>query len=121
MVQSVAGSGILEGMIVKNVAGRAAFSADKMGKVSLGSGTYLYAGMNCFLPGQEHQAHVHADQDKMYVVLAGRGEARVGDELADVETGDLILAAAGILHGLKNTGTEPFSVLVVFGPPPKAK
>ena len=108
-------------MIVKNVAGRAEFSADKMGKVSLGSGTHLYAGMNCFLPGQEHRAHVHADQDKMYVVLAGRGQAQVGEEVHEVEAGDLILATAGVMHGLKNTGTEPLSVLVVFGPPPKAK
>jgi quercetin dioxygenase-like cupin family protein len=108
-------------MIVKNVAGRAEFSAEKMGKVSLGAGAHLYAGMNCFLPGQEHRAHVHADQDKMYVVLAGRGEAQVGDEVHDVEAGDLVLAAAGVVHGLKNTGDEPFSVLVVFGPPPETK
>ena len=108
-------------MIVKNVAGRAEFSAEKMGKVSLGAGAHLYAGLNCLLPGQEHQAHVHADQDKMYVVVAGRGEAQVGDEVHDVEAGDLILATAGVVHGLKNTGIEPFSVLVVFGPPPKGK
>jgi len=108
-------------MIVKNVAGRAEFSVEKMGKVSLGAGAHLYAGLNCFLPGQEHQAHVHADQDKMYVVLEGTGEARVGDDVQEVEAGDLILATAGVVHSLRNTGTEPFSVLVVFGPPPKAK
>ncbi|HEY3441130.1 MAG TPA: cupin domain-containing protein [Paludibaculum sp.] len=108
-------------MIVKNVAGRAEFSSAKMGKVSLGAGAHLYAGLNCFLPGQEHQAHVHIDQDKMYVVMAGCGEARVGDEVHAVEPGDLILATAGVVHGLKNTGTAPFSVLVVFGPPPQAK
>lgn len=108
-------------MIVKDVAGRAEFSAVKMGKVALGAGAHLYAGLNCFLPGQEHQAHVHADQDKMYLVLAGRGEARVGEDVQAVEAGDLILAAADVVHGLKNTGTEPFSVLVVFGPPPKGK
>ena len=110
-------------MIVKNLAGRAEFSADakKMGKVSLGAGAHLYAGLNCFLPGQEHQAHVHADQDKMYVVVAGRGVAQIGGEVTEVETGDLILATAGVVHGLKNTSTQPFSVLVVFGPPPDRK
>jgi quercetin dioxygenase-like cupin family protein len=108
-------------MIVKNVAGRAVFTAEKMGKVWLGAGKHLYAGLNCFLPGQEHSAHVHADQDKMYVVMAGNGEAQVGDAVHAIEAGDLILAAAGVVHGLKNTGTGPLSVLVVFGPPPKAK
>jgi quercetin dioxygenase-like cupin family protein len=105
-------------MLLRNVAARAEFSDAKMGKVSLASGQYLYAGMNCFLPGQEHRAHVHPDQDKLYYVLTGSGQAQVGEEVLDVAAGDLVLAPAGVLHGLKNTGTEPLSVLVVFGPPP---
>ena len=60
-------------MIVHNPAARAQFAAEKMGKATLGSGTHLYAGLNCFEPGQEHHAHVHADQDKLYVVLDGTG------------------------------------------------
>lgn len=106
-------------MLLRNVVERAEFSEGKMGKVSLASGEHLYAGMNCFLPGQEHRAHVHADQDKLYYVLAGAGEAQVGEDVQAVSAGDLILAPAGVLHGLKNTGSEPLSVLVVFGPPPK--
>ena len=108
-------------MIVKDVAGRAEYSAEKMGKVRLGAGAHLYAGLNCFLPGQEHRAHVHADQDKLYMVVAGRGEARLGDEVHSVEAGDLILAEAGVVHGLKNTADVPFAVVVVFGPPPDRK
>ncbi len=105
-------------MIVKSVRSRAAFQTEKMGKVSLAAGQHLYAGMNCFLPGQEHKAHVHADQDKLYLVLGGKGEAQLGQEVHAVEEGDLILATAGVPHGLKNTGSEPLNVLVVFGPPP---
>ena len=106
-------------MVLKNVVSLSEFPEAKMGKVSLAAGEHLYAGMNCFLPGQEHKAHVHADQDKLYYVLSGSGEAQVGAETHAVGAGDLILAAAGVVHGLKNTGSEPLSVLVVFGPPPR--
>lgn len=106
-------------MILDNIAARAEFGSSKMGKVRLASAAHLYAGLNCFLPGQEHAAHVHADQDKMYVVLEGRGEATVGDEAGAVAAGDLVFAPAGVSHGLKNTGEENLVVLVVFSPPPK--
>jgi quercetin dioxygenase-like cupin family protein len=105
-------------MIIRAAAGLAEFRSEKMGKVTLAAGQHLYAGLNCFLPGQEHKAHVHADQDKLYLVLSGTGEAEVGETKEAVSAGDLILAEAGVSHGLKNTSSEPFTVLVVFGPPP---
>ncbi|MBI3473119.1 MAG: cupin domain-containing protein, partial [Candidatus Solibacter usitatus] len=67
-------------MIVSKAAGRAAFNPEKMGKASLAAGEHLYAGLNCFEPGQEHRAHVHAGQDKLYFVLEGSGEVVVGEE-----------------------------------------
>jgi mannose-6-phosphate isomerase-like protein (cupin superfamily) len=105
-------------MIVKSAASRAAFSLEKMGKVSLGAGAHLYAGLNCLLPGQEHSPHVHGDQDKMYLVLEGTGLASCGGEQAAVGPGDLVLAPAGMPHGLKNTGDVNLVALVVFSPPP---
>lgn len=106
-------------MIIRNIAGRAEFPAGKMGKVHLAAGDYLYAGLNCFSPGQEHAAHVHADQDKLYYILEGRGEASLGEEVAAVEAGDLVFARAGAPHGMKNTGAEPLIVLTLFAPPPR--
>lgn len=106
-------------MILHDIARLAEFDAGKMGKVSLAAGERLYAGLNCFLPGQQHAAHVHADQDKLYCVLSGTGEAQVGEDTRQVAQGDLILARAGVAHGLKNTGPSPLVVLVVFAPPPR--
>lgn len=106
-------------MILDHIAGRAEFGETKMGKVSLVAGEHLYAGLNCFLPGQEHKPHVHADQDKMYVVIAGRGEASAGGEERGVAVGDMVFAPAGVAHGMRNTGEENLVVLVVFAPPPK--
>ncbi|HPT28445.1 MAG TPA: cupin domain-containing protein [Bryobacteraceae bacterium] len=105
-------------MILTHIAARAEFGESKMGKVQLASGAYLYAGLNCFLPGQEHAAHVHANQDKLYVVLEGSGEATVGDEQHSVAAGDLVFAPAGVPHGMKNTGESNLVVLVTFSPPP---
>jgi quercetin dioxygenase-like cupin family protein len=106
-------------MIIRRAASLAQFSADRMGKVSLGAGEFLYAGLNCFLPGQEHKPHVHADQDKLYVVLEGAGQASVGEETSEVGPGDVVLAAAGMPHGMRNAGPDPLVVLTLFSPPPK--
>lgn len=107
-------------MIIKRAASLAQFSPEKMGKASVAAGAHLYAGLNCFEPGQEHKAHVHADQDKLYVVLEGSGQATVGPETAQVESGDVVLARAGVPHAMRNNGAGRLVVLVVFGPPPKA-
>jgi quercetin dioxygenase-like cupin family protein len=108
-------------MIIRAASGRAEFTDARMGKVSLASGQHLYAGLNCFLPGQEHKAHVHPDQDKMYVVLDGAGIATVGEEAAAVAEGDVIFAPAGVPHGMRNDSDTPLTVLTVFAPPPAAK
>lgn len=108
-------------MVLRHIGRLAEFDADRMRKVPLAAGGRIYAGLNCFLPGQEHTAHVHADQDKLYYIVAGSGEAQVGEETHEVAQGDLILAPAGVEHGLKNTGLEPLVALVVFAPPPPQK
>lgn len=108
-------------MIIKKIAQKAQFPTETMGKVRLAAGEFLYAGLNCFAPGQAHHAHTHADQDKLYYVVEGRGEATLGEQVSEVEAGDLVLAPAGVVHGMANTGTEPLIVLTLFAPPPRAK
>ncbi|GIU74444.1 MAG: hypothetical protein KatS3mg004_1531 [Bryobacteraceae bacterium] len=106
-------------MVIRDIACRAEFLPDRMGKVTLASGERLFAGLNCLLPGQEHAAHVHSNQDKLYFILAGQGEAILGEEAHAVGEGDLVLAPAGLPHGLKNPGPGVMVVMVVFAPPPR--
>lgn len=106
-------------MIIHNAASRAAFNPGKMGKVTLAAGDKLFAGLNCFSPGQEHAAHAHSVQDKLYFIVEGAGEAMVGDETSAVVPGDFVFAPAGVLHSMKNTGDTPLIVLVAFAPPPQ--
>lgn len=105
-------------MLVRNIVSHAAFRPEKMGKAELCRAGLLYAGLNCFLPGQEHQAHAHAGQDKLYYVLEGAGEATVAEESYAVTVGDLVLAPEGVMHSMKNTGMANLVVLVILAPPP---
>jgi quercetin dioxygenase-like cupin family protein len=107
-------------MIFRNPAAGAVFNPAKMGKVTLGSSARLFAGLNCFEPGQEHHAHVHADQDKLYVVLEGEAEVVIGEDRSALSPGGAALAPAGVSHALKNAGPGRLVVLVVFSPPPPA-
>ena len=108
-------------MIVKDTVSKAVFRPEKMGKANLLAGEHLFAGLNAFEPGQEHQLHTHPGQDKLYFVLSGDGEVRVGNEQAHIRPGDLVLAQAGEDHSLRNPGPERLVVMVVMAPPPASK
>ena len=66
-------------MFVKRISAAAEFTPDKMGKSALFRGDHLFAGLNSFEPGQEHAAHAHAGQDKLYLILEGSGLVQIGD------------------------------------------
>lgn len=108
-------------MEIAKVTEKARFSPDKMAKVDLARGTMLSAGLNCFEAGQEHAAHVHAGQDKLYYVVQGQGVLQIGNEEGPFSVGDVAIAPSGVEHALRNPGPEPLVVLVVFAPPPAAK
>lgn len=108
-------------MIVKNVASRAAFFPDKMGKADLLRGGYVFAGLNCFEPGQEHALHTHAGQDKLYYVVEGQGIVRIGEDQTRIAAGDLVLANADEPHSLRNPGPGRLVVMAIMAPPPATK
>ena len=108
-------------MFVRNALGHAQFNPDKMGKSTLCQGDFLFAGLNAFEPGQQHAAHIHAGQDKVYFVLQSRGLVRVGDVEETLAAGDAALAPSGVPHSIQNTGPERLVVMTVMAPPPVAK
>ncbi len=108
-------------MIIQNAASKAEFRPDKMGKSDLALCEHLFAGLNSFEPGQQHQLHTHAGQDKLYFVLEGEGDVTVGSEQARIGPGDLVVARSGEEHSLSNPGPGRLVVMVVMGPPPAKK
>lgn len=78
----------------------------------------LQADLYCLGPGQAQALHAHAEQDKLYLGVQGRPRIRVGEETVWLEAGELVLAPAGIQHGVENPAEAPCVLLVVVVPPP---
>lgn len=90
----------------------------KFFKTTLFDGEYVMAGLNCLEPSQEQAVHSHADQDKFYFVVEGRGTFTVGGEVREVGEGTLVAAPAGVPHGVTNPGAGRLVLLVAIAPPP---
>lgn len=56
-------------------------------------------------PGHGQALHSHAPE-QVYVVVAGRGRMRVGEEVAEVRAGELVFIPSNVTHGIENTGSE---------------
>lgn len=93
--------------------------AEKFYKTTLFQGNNLMIGLNCLEPGQVQKVHDHADQDKVYYVIEGKGHFTVGETVTEVGPGGIVWAAAGIPHGVKNEGDSRLTLLVGIAPPPR--
>jgi len=106
-------------MFVQRVSHLAKFAPAKMGKSTVVQGEYLFAGLNSFEPGQEHAAHTHEGQDKLYLVLEGSGLVQVGEETELLLAGDAAFAPSGVAHSIRNPGPQRLVVMAVLAPPPR--
>jgi mannose-6-phosphate isomerase-like protein (cupin superfamily) len=91
-------------------------NAEKFYKATLWQGEHVMIGLNCLEPTQVQPVHAHIGADKFYFVLTGRGSFRVGDDEKTVESGTVVVAPAGVPHGVTNTGAERLSLLVAIAP-----
>ncbi len=94
------------------------FSGEKLKKHNLFQTSRFFCDVYCFEPGQEQKGHVHADQDKVYMVLDGQGTFRVGDQEQVLGPGQGTLAPAGEEHGVVNHSRARLRVLVFMAPNP---
>lgn len=56
-------------------------------------------------------------QIEAYLILAGRGTARVGGEAAPVVAGDVVYIPAGAEQWIENTGEEILKFAAIVAPP----
>ncbi|MBK1613628.1 cupin [Rubrivivax gelatinosus] len=69
-------------------------------------------------PGAEQPRHAHAASEQVWVAVAGQGTLLLADgALAGFAAGQVARFADGEVHGLRNTGAEPFVYLSVTSPP----
>src|SRR5882757_5203360 len=52
-------------------------------------------------------------RDELYLVASGGGRYRVENTVTKVGTGDLLFAAAGVVHGFEDF-TDDFAIWVIF-------
>ena len=104
--------------VFKDVLAQISFAADKMKKVNLFDTERMFCDVYCFEPGQEQTAHAHKGSDKVYYVLQGTGQVRVGQEVRELGPGGIALAPAGAEHGVRNAGPNRLTVLVFMAPKP---
>ena len=104
--------------LIQHLPTRAAFSAAKMTKLDCFRSNRLLVGLNCFEPGQEQQSHTHAGADKFYFVVSGKARFLIGDRSIEAQAGDLILAPAGVPHGVERA-IERTILLMAIAPAPQ--
>jgi len=102
---------------IRSVLDAARFSPDQASKADLFRGAQLFVGLNCFEPGQSQAVHAHAGADKFYLLLSGKARMRVGDEVFEAESGEVVWASAGVPHGVE-AAIERTVMLVAMAPPP---
>ena len=67
-------------------------------------------------PGHEVGRHRHEGDGEVFYILSGKGKYLLGDELVDVEKGDVLFVDDGEEHYMVNTGDEllEYFALVLF-------
>ena len=90
--------------------------AEKFFKTTLWQGDHVMIGLNCLEPRQTQPVHAHDGADKFYFVLSGRGSFTVGDEERIVEAETVVIAPAGVPHGVTNAGDDRLSLLIAIAP-----
>jgi len=96
----------------------ARWSADRMSRVALAATPRALLDLYCLEPGQAQRPHTHAEQDKIYVVLEGTARVSLDGVEETAGPGEVVLARAGIAHGVVNDGPGRLLLLVVVAPPP---
>ena len=78
------------------LADHARFQADRMAKIALAATPRAQLDLYCLAPGQSQKVHSHDDQDKVYVVLEGRGRFTLGTEEHILQQGEALVRETGI-------------------------
>ena len=105
-------------METKNVGGLIRFSDDKMQKIPLFDSEKYFCDLYCLKPGQDQRIHSHADSDKIYFVLRGKGTFHIGGQEKELGPDEIVVARPGEPHGVRNATNEDLVLLVFMTPRP---
>jgi mannose-6-phosphate isomerase-like protein (cupin superfamily) len=89
------------------------FSRKYLDSRDLGISHWRYAP-NTRNPG----SHSHREQEEAYVVVAGSGRVRLGDEVRDIAQWDVIRVAPAVVRAFES-GPDGLDLIAVGGPKPQ--
>jgi mannose-6-phosphate isomerase-like protein (cupin superfamily) len=105
-------------METRNIADLIRFSDEKMQKVPLFDSPAYFFDLYCLRPGQDQRVHSHAESDKIYFILRGRGTFHIAGHEQELGAGETVVARAGQPHGVQNGSAEDLVLLVFMTPRP---
>ena len=105
-------------METRNVDQLIRFSDDKMQKISVFDSAKYFCDLYCLKSGQDQRIHSHAESDKIYFVLRGKGTFHIAGEEKELGVGEIVIARPGEAHGVRNAAAEDLVLLVFMTPRP---
>ena len=105
-------------METKNVGGLIRFSDDKMQKIPLFDSEKYFCDLYCLKPGQDQRIHSHAESDKIYFVLRGKGTFHIAGLEKELGPDEIVVARPGEPHGVRNATNDDLVLLVFMTPRP---
>jgi len=88
------------------------FGRKHLGSRDLGVSHWKYAA------GTRNSGHSHGEQEEAYVVVAGSGRVRLGDELRDIRQWDVVRVAPEVIRAFE-AGPDGLELIAVGGPKPE--
>jgi len=76
-------------------------------------GALRFIDLTSLPPGTSVGEHAHAGDEEVYVIISGRGEMRLDGTTVAVGPGDVIRNDPRGTHGLRNTGVQPLTFVVI--------
>jgi len=82
-----------------------------------GESPSFFMGMENIPPGKKIRLHHHPHAEEILFIHRGTGVARLGSREAAVSAGATVYIPRNVSVGLRNTGTEPLSLVFIFPEP----
>jgi len=89
-----------------------------MQKIPLFDSEKYFCDLYCLKPGQDQRIHSHAESDKIYFVLSGKGLFHIAGEEKELRQGETVIARPEQAHGVRNAAAEDLVLLVFMTPRP---
>ena len=105
-------------MEIQDIHGLIGFSDEKMRKIPVFDSQRYFFDLYCLKPGQDQRVHAHAESDKIYIVLRGKGTFHIDGDQQELGAGQAVVARPNQMHGVRNTSSDDLVLLVFMTPRP---